>query len=59
MFLPGAIQCVAAMLWWLLELAARSGILSLPVADALPGSAAHIPVGSMRPDRPATPAWRR
>jgi len=42
MFLPGAIQCVAAMLWWLLELAARSGILSLPVADALPGSAAHI-----------------
>jgi uncharacterized protein involved in response to NO len=41
MFLPGAAQGVAVMLWWLLELESRAGTISMPVDLALPAPAAH------------------
>ncbi|MEW5892958.1 MAG: NnrS family protein [Pseudomonadota bacterium] len=39
MFLPGAVQGIAIMAWWLLELESGQGALALPVSALAPGPA--------------------
>lgn len=42
MFFGGAIQSLAVMLWWTLELAARYGIVGQPFSWSVAPSAAHV-----------------
>ncbi|TNC95219.1 MAG: hypothetical protein FD121_1436 [Gallionellaceae bacterium] len=42
MFFGGAIQSLAVMLWWTLELASRYGIVGQPVSWTVAPSAAHV-----------------
>ncbi|MDZ4203109.1 MAG: NnrS family protein [Gallionella sp.] len=42
MFFGGALQAIAAMLWWTLELATRYGIVGQPLSWAFAPSAAHV-----------------
>jgi len=41
MLFGGAVQILAVMLWWLVELATRSGMLGQPLSWSVPPAAAH------------------